>query len=172
MVGQRVEAGLSETGGGITGALCNAAWRVVPDPMSRLHHISAMHRLTARRCSGSFHSYSHAKRGASPLRLPACRAGQQCVRRLTAVLARTQADRVSVSPKPNKAAKARHSCSHAAASSRGDSCVTNSRTGTSGSSATSSSASATMPHERQAGPAVVVAVPGRQEFAVLSLANY
>ena len=28
---------------------------------------------------GSFHSYSHAKRGASPLRLPACRAGQQCV---------------------------------------------------------------------------------------------
>jgi hypothetical protein len=27
---------------------------------------------------GSFHSYSHAKRGASPLRLPACRAGQQC----------------------------------------------------------------------------------------------
>ena len=28
---------------------------------------------------GSFHSYSHAKRGASALRLPACRAGQQCV---------------------------------------------------------------------------------------------
>ena len=28
---------------------------------------------------GSFRSYSHAKRGASPLRLPACRAGQQCV---------------------------------------------------------------------------------------------
>jgi hypothetical protein len=79
VVGQRVEAGLSETGGGITGALCEAAWRVVPDPMSRLHHISAMHRLAARRCSGSFHSYSHAKRGASPLRLPACRAGQQCV---------------------------------------------------------------------------------------------
>ena len=26
---------------------------------------------------GSFRSYSHAKRGASPLRLPACRAGQQ-----------------------------------------------------------------------------------------------
>ena len=28
---------------------------------------------------GSFHSYSDARRGASPLRLPACRAGQQCV---------------------------------------------------------------------------------------------
>ena len=49
-----VEAGSSETGGGITGALCKAASRVVPDPMSRLHHISAMHRLAARRCSGIF----------------------------------------------------------------------------------------------------------------------
>ena len=47
-----VEAGLSETDGGITGALCKAAWRVVPDLMSRLHHISAVHRLVARRCSG------------------------------------------------------------------------------------------------------------------------
>ena len=47
--------------------------------MSRLHHISAMHRLAARRCSGIFPSYSHARRGASALRLPACRAGQQCV---------------------------------------------------------------------------------------------
>jgi len=28
-----VEVGLSETGGGITGALGKAAWRVVPDPM-------------------------------------------------------------------------------------------------------------------------------------------
>ena len=74
-----VEAGLSETGGGITGALGKAAWRVVPDPMSRLHHISAMHRLAARGCSGIFPGYSDAKRGASPLRLPACRAGQQCV---------------------------------------------------------------------------------------------
>jgi hypothetical protein len=60
--------GLSETGGGITGALCEAAW----------HHISAMHRLAARHARRS-HSYSHAKRGASSLRLPACRAGQQCV---------------------------------------------------------------------------------------------
>ena len=48
-----VEAGLSETGG-ITGALGKAASRVVPDPMSRLHHVSAMHRLAARRCSGIF----------------------------------------------------------------------------------------------------------------------
>ena len=46
-----VEAGLSETGG-ITGALGKAAWRVVPDPMSGLHHIWAVHRLVARRCSG------------------------------------------------------------------------------------------------------------------------
>src|SRR6476661_8238091 len=46
-----VEVGLSETGGGITGALGKAAWRVVPDPMSGLHHISAMPRLVARRCS-------------------------------------------------------------------------------------------------------------------------
>ena len=45
-----VEAGLSETGG-ITGALGKAAWRVVPDPMSGLHHVSAMPRLVARRCS-------------------------------------------------------------------------------------------------------------------------
>jgi hypothetical protein len=172
VVGQRVEAGLSETGGGITGALCEAAWRVVPDPMSRLHHISAMHRLAARRCSGSFHSYSHAKRGASPLRLPACRAGQQCVSPPNRRPGPRSSRWGSVFPEAEQAAKARHSCSHAAASSRGDCCVTNSRTGTSGSSATSSSASATMPHERQAGPAVVVAVPGRQEFAVLSLANY
>ena len=49
-----VEVGLSETGGGITGALGKAASRVVPDPMSRLHHVSAMHRLAARRCSGIF----------------------------------------------------------------------------------------------------------------------
>jgi hypothetical protein len=34
-----VEVGLSETGGGITGALCKAASRVVPDPMSRLQDI-------------------------------------------------------------------------------------------------------------------------------------
>ena len=33
------EAGSSETGGGITGALGKAAWRVVPDPMSQLHHV-------------------------------------------------------------------------------------------------------------------------------------
>jgi len=44
----------------------------------RLCH-SAMHRLAARRCSGISHSYSDTRRGASPLRLPACRAGQQCV---------------------------------------------------------------------------------------------
>jgi hypothetical protein len=71
-----LKLGLSETGDGITGALCIVAWRVVLDPMSGLHHMSAMHRLGARRCSGSFHNYSHARRGASPLRLPACRAGQ------------------------------------------------------------------------------------------------
>ena len=73
-----VEAGLSETGG-ITGALGKAASRVVPDPMLGF--------ITSRLCigwprgdaRGSFHSSSHAKRGASPLRLPACRAGQQCV---------------------------------------------------------------------------------------------
>jgi hypothetical protein len=29
-----------------------------------------------------------------------------------------------------------------------------------------------MPHERQAGLAVVVAVPGPKDFAVLSMANY
>ena len=47
-----VEAGLSETGGGITGALCIVAWRVVLDPMSRLLHISAMHRRAAPPQSG------------------------------------------------------------------------------------------------------------------------
>ena len=93
-------------------------------------------------------------------------------RRLAAVLARDRADWVSVSLKPNKAARVRHSCSHAAVSSRADCGVTNSRTGMSGWSATSALASATMPHERQAGLAVVVAVPGPKDFAVLSLANY
>ena len=73
---------------------------------------------------------------------------------LTAVLARNQADRVSASPEAEQSGQAkkarRHSCSHTAASSLGDFCVTNLRTGTSGSSATSSSASAaTMPPRMQ-----------------------
>jgi len=58
-----VEVGLSETGGGITGALGDAAWRVVPDPMSRLLHVSAMHRLAARRCSGIFPQLLRRKTG-------------------------------------------------------------------------------------------------------------
>jgi hypothetical protein len=55
----------------------------------------------------------------------------------------------------------RHSCSHTAASSLGDSCVTNSRTGTSGSSATKVlGVSATMPHECKAGPCCGSSHPG------------
>jgi len=74
-------------------------------------------------------------------------------------------------PKPNKAAQASHSCSHAAASSRGDCCVTNSRTGTSGSSATSSSAWRPCPTNARQGRGLVVAVLAWQGFAALSLAN-
>jgi len=166
-----VEVGLSETGGGITGALCKAASRVVPDPMSRLHHISAMHRLAARRCSGIFPQLFPRKTGSLATetpRLPGrsavclppdCRRGPH------------SSQSGQCFPKPNKAAQASHSCSHAAASSRGDCCVTNSRTGTSGSSATSSSAWRPCPTNARQGRGLVVAVLVWQGFAALSLAN-
>ena len=126
---------------------------------------------------GFFRSYSDARRGASPLRLPACRAGQQCVSPPSCRPGPQSSRSGQCSPEAEQSGQAkkgrRHSCTHTAASSRGDSCVTNSTTGTSGSSATSSLASATMPHEGKAGPcrSGSRAWPW-QGFAVLSLANY
>ena len=97
--------------------------------------------------------------GSLALRLPACRAGQQYLSPPNCRPGPQSSRSGECFPKPNKAARpaTRLSCC----------CfrswrlvVTDSRTGTSGSSATSSSRSATMPHERQAGLAVVVAMPG------------
>ncbi len=65
-----VEVGLSETGGGITGAFGKAASRVVPDPMSRLHHFSALPRLAARRCSGIFPRLFRRKTGSLATETP------------------------------------------------------------------------------------------------------
>jgi len=80
-------------------------------------------------------------------------------------------------PKPNKAAKAkkasRHSCSHAAVSSRGDCCVTDLRTGTVGLvSRQLFGVGDHAPTTARQGLAVVLAVPGLVRFAVLLLANY
>jgi len=102
-----VEVGLSETGGGITGALCKAAWRVDRIRCSRLLHISAMHRLAARRCSGIFPQLFPRKTGSLATetpRLPGrsavclppdCRRGPH------------SSQSGQCFPKPNKAAKAR-----------------------------------------------------------------
>ena len=64
------EAGSSEPGGGITGALGKAAWRVVPDPMLGF--------ITSRLClgwsrgdaRGSFPSYSPRKTGSLATETP------------------------------------------------------------------------------------------------------
>jgi len=74
-----VEVGLSETGGGITGRSRRSclARRTGPDVSAS----SDLGCASAGRAAmlGVFPGYSDARRGASPLRLPACRAGQQCV---------------------------------------------------------------------------------------------
>jgi hypothetical protein len=98
-------------------------------------------------------------------------------RRLTAVLVRDQADRVSASPEAEQSGQAkkasRHSCSHAAVSSRGDCCVTDLRTGTVGLvSRQLLGVGDHAPTTARQGLAVVVAVPGLVRFAVLLLANY
>jgi hypothetical protein len=143
--------------------LCKAASRVVPDPMNRLHHISAMHRLAARRCSGSFTAIP--TQDGEPRHRDSPPAGpvSSVFRRLTAVLARDQADRGQCFPEAEQSGQGknarRHSCSHTAASSLGDCCVSDSRTGTFGSSATSSSACRRpCPTNARQGRAVVVAV--------------
>ena len=133
--------------------------------------------ITSRRCigwprgdaRGSFHSYSDARRGASPLRFPACRAGQQCVSPSNCRPGPRSSRSGSVFPRsrttrpPRRAAATRALI--AAASSRGDSCVTDSRTGTSGSSATSSSACRRpCPTNARQGRAVVVAILARQDL--------
>ena len=152
-------------------AICKAAARVGSDPMPRLQHISVMYRLAARRCLGIFPQLFPRKTGSLVVETPRLPGRSAVSYGLTAVLARNQADGVSASPRSRTKRPGpegppplvllsylllllfwpvlRHQFENRDVRS----------------SATSSSASsATMPHERQAGLAVVVAVPGPARF--------
>jgi len=98
---------------------------------------------------GSFRSYSHAKRGASPLRLPACRAGQQCVSPPNCRPGPRSSRSGQCFPKPNKAPRPRRPAATRALMLLFPLVATAAspiwEPGRSGWSAASSSASATMP---------------------------
>ena len=104
------------------------------------------------RGGGAASPASEARRGASPLRLPACRAGQQCVSPPNCRPGPQSSRSGQCFPEAEQGGHRPATRALMLLLPLVGTCVTNSRTGTSGSSATSSSASATMPHESKAGP--------------------